>query len=186
MTFHEYLPICPNHGQMVKTGRTRSATRRRPPPATPASRSAAPAEFFGREQHLKNHLLLADAFVSPSQFLIDRYVRLGPARGAVPRDRERARTPPPAPPAPLPRGGRRDRFAFFGQITEFKGLHVLLDAVTRVPDERLGRRHAQHLRRQSGIPAGLVPGVNSRRLIERAGPPRPFLRQLPAGGSAAA
>ena len=31
-------------------------------------------------------------------------------------------------------GARRDRFAFFGQVTEFKGLHILLDAITRVPE----------------------------------------------------
>jgi glycosyltransferase involved in cell wall biosynthesis len=39
---------------------------------------------------------------------------------------------------PLPRDGRRDRFAFFGQVTEFKGLPVLLDAVSRIPDEVWG------------------------------------------------
>jgi glycosyltransferase involved in cell wall biosynthesis len=39
-----------------------------------------------------------------------------------------------APPRPIPDGGRRARFGFFGQVTEFKGLPVLLDAVARVPD----------------------------------------------------
>src|SRR5262249_15147584 len=39
-----------------------------------------------------------------------------------------------APPRPLPPGGRRARLGFFGQVTEFKGLQVLLDAVGRVPD----------------------------------------------------
>ena len=42
ITFHEYLPICPNHGQMVKAGAQRalpwSVAGR---PATPASRSTA-------------------------------------------------------------------------------------------------------------------------------------------------
>ena len=44
----------------------------------------------------------------------------------------------PRPPRTLPPGGKRDRFGFFGQVTEFKGLHILLDAVLRVPEEVWG------------------------------------------------
>lgn len=33
----------------------------------------------------------------------------------------------------MPEGGRRNRFGFFGQVTEFKGLHIVLDAIARVP-----------------------------------------------------
>jgi glycosyltransferase involved in cell wall biosynthesis len=43
-----------------------------------------------------------------------------------------------APPRPLPPAGRRCRFGFFGQVTEFKGLHILRDAVARVPDDVWG------------------------------------------------
>ncbi|MFT7757741.1 UNVERIFIED_CONTAM: hypothetical protein ODX46_17000, partial [Salmonella enterica subsp. enterica serovar Enteritidis] len=33
---------------------------------------------------------------------------------------------------------RRNRFASFGQITPFKGIDVLIDAVSRVPEETWG------------------------------------------------
>lgn len=78
--------------------------------------------------------MLVDRFVSPSRFLIDRSVAWG-----LPVSRfaliENGLAPSPvAPPRALAKGGRRSRFRFFGQITEFRGLAVLLDAITRVPD----------------------------------------------------
>ena len=39
----------------------------------------------------------------------------------------------PLPPRDLPRGGRRSNFGFFGQINPFKGIHVLLEAVEKLP-----------------------------------------------------
>ncbi len=133
LTFHEYLPICPNHGQMVKAERRTLCHEASPAACNQCFPQHSPAALFQREQHLKNHLLLADAFVSPSWFLVERYVRWG-----LPEARftviENGIDGGAVPARPLPPGGRRDRFAFFGQVTEFKGLHVLLDAVARVPE----------------------------------------------------
>lgn len=137
VTFHEYLAICANHGQMMK-----AASRKLCYGASPASCNAcfpdrSPAQFFSREQHLKNHLLLADAFVSPSRFLAERYTAWG-----LPAERfrviENGVTGSPAPARPLSGDGRRNRFAFFGQISEFKGLHIVLDAIGRIPDDVWG------------------------------------------------
>ncbi|HEY4041035.1 MAG TPA: glycosyltransferase family 4 protein [Rhodopila sp.] len=137
MTFHEYLPICPNHGQMVTARRNRLCHQASPAACNTCFPERTPAELFQREQHLKNYFMLADSFVSPSRFLVERYVAWG-----IPADRfhviENGLDGVPVPHRPLPPGGRRDRFAFFGQVTEFKGLHVLLDAVTRVPEEIWG------------------------------------------------
>lgn len=47
-----------------------------------------------------------------------------------------------APTRPLPPGGRRNRFAFFGQLTEFKGAHVLVEEVGRVPEKIWGEDSA--------------------------------------------
>lgn len=133
ITFHEYLPICPNHGQMVKT-RHRALCHESSPNACHACfPERSPSELFQREQHLRAHLMLADAFVSPSRFLVDRYRAWG-----LPEDRfhviENGLDGAPVPHRRLSTGGRRNRFAFFGQVTEFKGLQVVLEAVTRVPD----------------------------------------------------
>ncbi|MGI4954840.1 MAG: glycosyltransferase family 4 protein [Janthinobacterium lividum] len=133
ITFHEYLPICANHGQMVKTGRGALCHAASPAACNSCFPSRTPAQMFGRERHVKDHLLLADAFVAPSRFLMDRYTAWG-----LPAERfhviENGLDGVPVPPRALPEGGRRDRFGFFGQVTEFKGLPVLLDAVGRVPD----------------------------------------------------
>jgi len=137
ITFHEYLSICANHGQMVKTGRHALCTTASPSLCNVCIPQHSPAEFFAREEHLKAHLLLADAYVSPSGFLRDRYLAWG-----LPAERfrviENGVDGIAVPARPLPRGERRDRFAFFGQVTEFKGLPVLLDAVSRIPDELWG------------------------------------------------
>lgn len=137
ITFHEYLAICANHGQMVKTARHTLCTSASPSFCNVCLPQHSPAEFFAREEHLKAHLLLADAYVSPSHFLLDRYVAWG-----LPSERfrvlENGVDGTASPARPLTRGGRRDRFAFFGQVTEFKGLPVLLDAVSRVPEEIWG------------------------------------------------
>ena len=137
ITFHEYLSICANHGQMVKAGRHALCQGASPATCNVCFPQRSPAEFFGREEHLKAHLLLADAYVSPSRFLLERYVAWG-----LPQERfrviENGVDGTPAPARALDPSGRRDRFAFFGQITEFKGLHVLLDAVSRVPQEVWG------------------------------------------------
>jgi glycosyltransferase involved in cell wall biosynthesis len=137
ITFHEYLSICANHGQMVKTGRHALCSTASPSLCNVCIPQHSPAEFFAREQHFRSHLLLADAYVSPSHFLRDRYVAWG-----LPAERfrvlENGVDGSAVPVRPLPPGGRRDRFAFFGQITEFKGLPIVLDAVSRIPDEVWG------------------------------------------------
>ena len=134
ITFHEYLAICLNHGQMVKT--TRNALCRRASPADCAScfPQHAPGLIFQRERSIKEHLALADAYVSPSRFLIDRYVAWGLPAGKFRMIENGLDARPPAPPRALPPGGRRDRFGYFGQVSAFKGLDVLLEAVSRVSD----------------------------------------------------
>ncbi len=137
ITFHEYLAICANHGQMVKTGRHALCTSASPSLCNVCLPQHSPADFFAREEHLKAHLLLADAYVSPSRFLLERYANWG-----LPETRfrviENGVDGTAVPARPLTRDGRRDRFAFFGQVTEFKGLPILLDAVSRVPDDLWG------------------------------------------------
>ena len=136
-TFHEYLPICAHHGQMVKVARQQLCHSAAPATCNICMPQHSQAEFFQREQHLKNHFLLADAFIAPSRFLRDRYVAWG-----LPADRfhviENAVGGTAVPPRRLTSGERRDRFAFFGQITAFKGLQVVLEAINRISDEIWG------------------------------------------------
>jgi glycosyltransferase involved in cell wall biosynthesis len=140
LTLHEYLPICHHHGQMIKTGGMRLCQRASPGECGVCFPEIGPAAFLRRELFIKSFLGLVDAFVSPSRFLLERYAAWG-----LPEDRlvylenglEGAEV---APARPLPHpGARRSRFAYFGQLNPFKGIKVLLEAVTRVPGEVWGQ-----------------------------------------------
>jgi glycosyltransferase involved in cell wall biosynthesis len=133
VTFHEYLSICLNHGQMVKTSRSALCRQSSPADCAACFPQHTAGAIFQRELFLKDHLALADAYVSPSRFLIQRYVDWGLPAKKFHLIENGLDAGAPAAPRPLPEGGRRNRFGFFGQVTEFKGLHVLLDAVARVP-----------------------------------------------------
>jgi glycosyltransferase involved in cell wall biosynthesis len=134
ITFHEYLSICLHHGQMVKTDRHRLCSRASPAECHGCFPEWTPDLVWQRDRFLQAHLLLADRFVAPSHFLKERHVAWG-----LPAERfaviENGLAPSAvAPPRELGPGRRRSRFGFFGQVTEFKGLPVLLDAIARVPE----------------------------------------------------
>ena len=138
VTFHEYLAICNNHGQMVKTGGTRLCDRATPADCNACFPAIPPSAFLRRERFVRSMLDVADHFVSPSKFLVDRFTKWGldPDRFSVIENG--LHLTDPAPPRQLPPGGRRARFGYFGQLTAFKGADVLLDAVARVPDSIWG------------------------------------------------
>jgi glycosyltransferase involved in cell wall biosynthesis len=140
VTFHEFLSICHNHGQMVKAGSSQLCHRASPAECAGCFPDLTPAQFYKRERFIKTFLELADLYISPSRFLLDRFVAWG-----LPGEKFRCiengiDTTVVAPPRPLPESGsgRRNRFGYFGQISAFKGLHVALDAVARVPEEVWG------------------------------------------------
>src|SRR5918994_425916 len=128
-TLHEYLPICHRQGQMVRTEHRNEelcheASPRRCHECFP---EISPQTFFMRKRFIRSHLELVDRFVAPSAFLRDRYVEWG-----IPSEKiiveEYGRTPPAG---TLVGDERpvRNRFGYFGQITPFKGVQVLLEAM---------------------------------------------------------
>ena len=89
-----------------------------------------------RERFIKSHLEHVDMFLAPSQFLLERYVDWG-----IPRDRirfedyGRIRENKVVPAVARP-GGARNRIGFFGQLNNFKGVNVLLKAMSFLGDRR--------------------------------------------------
>jgi glycosyltransferase involved in cell wall biosynthesis len=134
VTLHEYLAICHNHGQMVKTGGGRLCQRATPADCNACFPEIPPAAFLRRERFAMGMLGQADHFVSPSRFLVDRFVSWGLDAQRFSVIENGLVTSDPAPPRPLAEGGRRARFGYFGQLTQFKGADILVDAVTRVPE----------------------------------------------------
>jgi glycosyltransferase involved in cell wall biosynthesis len=135
LTLHEYLAICHHSGQMVKTRRHELCHRASPVECHRCYPDISAEDFFLRELYLKSFLSLVDVFVSPSEFLAERYVAWGLPREKFVVIENGVDLGKPAAPRNLGPKGMRGRFAFFGQISQYKGLHVLLEAVDLLPAE---------------------------------------------------
>ncbi|SDP91625.1 Glycosyltransferase involved in cell wall bisynthesis [Phyllobacterium sp. YR620] len=139
VTFHEFLSICHNHGQMVKAGSAKLCNEASPIDCHGCFPDIPPARFLKRERFVRGMLELADGFVSPSMFLARKYAEWGldPEKLSVIENGIfiDGVTPPRELTGPKP---RRGRFAYFGQMTPFKGVDVLIDAVSRVPEDVWG------------------------------------------------
>ena len=129
-TLHDYMAICHRDGQLVRAAGNRLCTK---PSALDCSECfpySTPQDFFMRKRFIQSHLALVDCFVAPTAYAKQRFVDWG-----IPA--ERIIVEPygvPAPPAPGPveqpdDSRRRNRFAFFGQLTPYKGADVLLEAM---------------------------------------------------------
>lgn len=84
-----------------------------------------------REMWFKKHLSVVDAFTVPSRFMIERYVSWGldPAKithvtNGQP-DYNKGRVP-------IDKREKRNRFGFFGQLVDNKGVWVILQAVNEL------------------------------------------------------
>jgi glycosyltransferase involved in cell wall biosynthesis len=83
--------------------------------------------FFLRERFIKDALAMVDMFIAPSRQLRQRYIEWGLAPEKLVHE-DYGRLPAGVVPDP-PDAGRRRRLGFFGQMTEFKGADVLLEAM---------------------------------------------------------
>ena len=148
-TLHELLPVCHNRGQMVRTWGTELCDRASPARCHACFPSVAPHRFLLRERYIKAQLALVDRFVCPSRFLAQRFVEWGlPSERVVVEDYgrsgERAASEAPRSPA--------TRIGFFGQLSRFKGVDVLLDAALALQRAGSPARfavHGAHLELQS-------------------------------------
>ena len=133
MTLHEYMAICRNNGQMIKTGSFKLCSRATHDECHQCFPDKSPEDFWLRKHYFMSHFELVDQFVSPSEFLRQRYIDWGlPADKIVVIENGQS-DEPPLPPRPLAEGETRNRFGFFGQINPFKGLDVLLQALHEMP-----------------------------------------------------
>jgi len=135
MTIHEYLAICANNGQMVKTRDATLCDKSSPWDCGACFPKAGPGNMARRKLLITRALEMVDQFICPSRFLLERYVDWGlPRNKMIVIENSLAS----APPAPLRRlkepNAPRDRFGFFGQLNPYKGVKVLLDAVKLIPN----------------------------------------------------
>jgi len=147
LTLHEYIAICAHNGQMVKKeGDNLLGALCYESDYVDCAKcfpDRGANDFFLRESYIKSYFDLVDHFVSPSHFLVDRYVDWGIApekismleNGQVYPDKlKRGKRP-------LQKGERRAVFGYFGQINPFKGMDVLMDAL-----DYLDKKTLKHFR----------------------------------------
>lgn len=135
LTLHEYIAICLNNGQMVKTD-GRLCHRYSPRECHLCFPQITAEDIFLRERYIKSFFRLVDGFISPSHFLRDRYAAWGldPARIAV-LENGLPHSDRIAPRELRYAGETRARFAYFGQINPYKGVDVILEAFARLPEQ---------------------------------------------------
>jgi glycosyltransferase involved in cell wall biosynthesis len=93
-----------------------------------------PEQFFMREMWFKRHLMAVDVFTTPSRFMIDPFVRWG-----IEADRIRHVTNGQRDYSggclPVEQRLKRNRFGFFGQMVDVKGVQIILRAVRQLRSE---------------------------------------------------
>jgi glycosyltransferase involved in cell wall biosynthesis len=77
LTLHEFLILCNNHGQMVTNPAQRLCSRSHPVACAQCFPAIAADQFAARQAFLLESLAGVRAFISPSQFLIDRFAGWG-------------------------------------------------------------------------------------------------------------
>jgi glycosyltransferase involved in cell wall biosynthesis len=133
-TLHEFLPICHNNGQMIRTADGEPCTHSSPRRCHECFPAISPQTFFLRNRFIQAQLGAVDLFIAPSAFLRERFIEWGlPADKVMLEEYGRATTSEPAPP---PSRRRRDRLAFFGQLSPYKGVDVLLEAMRELARAR--------------------------------------------------
>jgi glycosyltransferase involved in cell wall biosynthesis len=133
VTLHEFQAICNHFGQMVTTGALKLCEEA----GRQACRKCFPAidgsDFFIRETYIKLFFGLVDHFISPSRFLLERYVTWG-----IDRARMSVIENIIAPASEAAPAAARDgvlRVGFFGQISRLKGVNVVMECA-RLLSER--------------------------------------------------
>lgn len=128
-TLHEYIAICFNKGQMVKVGNGKLCNQASPIECNQCFPEISPAQFKIRELFYKSYFDEVDLFISPSKFLIERYVKWGiPEEKIIFLDNGQPKREK-LPKRELKEGENRRVFAYFGQINPFKGLDILLESL---------------------------------------------------------
>lgn len=141
-TLHEYMPICHRQGQMVRTVNDEElCTHESPRRCHECFPAVSPQTFFMRKRFVQSQFALVDRFLAPSHFLRERYIAWGIPAEKIEFEEYGRREFPTLAEAPAVERPRT-RLGYFGQLTPFKGVQVLLAAMKRLEQDRAATRRA--------------------------------------------
>lgn len=138
MTLHDYYPICHHDGLMVRTSNKELCHGASPDRCHSCFKDIALDKFVLRERHLKSLLSTVDSFVSPSEFLKQRYVDWGLSESlisVIPNGQPERRAA--AVKSPEMTNRTKPVFGYFGNLNPWKGTTVLLEAARQLISEGL-------------------------------------------------
>ena len=155
LTLHEYMAICKHNGQMVKTGEGMKLCSSE---SFDECRGCFPEhtaeDFWLRKHTFKSTFDLADGFISPSEFLRQRYINWGINENEIVVIENGQSNLPPLEPRAIQEDETRNVFGFFGQVNPYKGIDILLEALRSMTKEErkqvLVEIHGANIEAQSG------------------------------------
>ncbi|HVH79871.1 MAG TPA: glycosyltransferase, partial [Stellaceae bacterium] len=133
-TLHEFLLICDANGHMIRRFDGSLCTHASQVRCHQCFPDRAPEHFFMREMWVKRHLAAVDVFTVPSKFMIEHFVRWGLDRNKIVHVTNGQRDYSGGV-ALLDHPGKRNRFGFFGQLVDAKGVQLIMRAVRQLRAE---------------------------------------------------
>ena len=127
-TFHEFLSICYANGYMVRLTDKSLCSQASSVRCHQCFPHLPPEHFSLRKMWFMRHLQDVDVFTCPSSFMIDRYVAWGLDAGNI---RHVTNGLPDCTGGSIfpAFDGPKNRFGFFGQMVDIKGIQIILRAV---------------------------------------------------------
>lgn len=130
LTLHEFMLICRHNGQMIKAGSLELCNRSGAEDCHRCFPDRTAEDFWLRREFILDRLQVVDGFIAPSEFLRQRYIDWGLRAEDILVVENGQPEREILPPRDIGVDEKRNRFAFFGQINPYKGLDVLLKALT--------------------------------------------------------
>lgn len=127
-TFHEFLAICAADGHMVRKTDRSLCTHASPIRCHQCIPERGPEQFLMRKMWFMRHFSVVDAFTCPSPFMVEHFTRWGIEADKITvvtngqKDHSHGIKMGPA-------SAGHNRFGFFGQLVDVKGVQVILRAV---------------------------------------------------------
>jgi glycosyltransferase involved in cell wall biosynthesis len=136
-TLHDYIPICHRDGQMVRTKNNELCQEESPRRCHECFPDITPQTFYMRKRFIQSQLALVDCFIAPSEYVAERYAEWGipPAKLVVKPHSRQPISVTADELEPDDEIRERKRFAYFGQLSPYKGADVLLEAVDLLGDD---------------------------------------------------